>query len=525
MSRRFAAWCTLWALCIFSATATADDRPLSPAPNVANKVPQRFALIIGVNHSVDAGSAALRFADDDAAQYARLFASVGIATTVLTDLDPDSRRLFPDVALVAKPPTRTELTNAVQRIANDVAAARSNGNATSFFIIYAGHGNANAGVGYITLSDARLTGAALKSDILVPIAATTNHLIVDACYSFLLTARGPSGTRRPLSGFASVGVGFEELNTGLLLSTSSARESHEWDAIEGGIFSYQLRSGLSGAADADNDGLITYRELAAFIDRANAAIINPRFRPSAFIHGAKSNEPLFDLRSSQQNALIFSGAAPQHVVIEDTHGVKIAEFHRSATQTVRIARRGATDALYVTDVEHPAEYLIAASAAPTDIALQPPLPPRFVGRGAQHDILGRLFELPFDMAFASNYIMAADAQPTDVWVPATMQSDTPQKRRIIGGVLIGTGSLLVAVAAQQAWVARDLQHQITVKTSNFDVIAKNQQTRLHNRVTIAAGVGAAALIGSGLVLWLWPSSGAQPLFSANSIGLAASATF
>jgi hypothetical protein len=92
-------------------------------------------------------------------------------------------------------------------------------------------------------------------------------------------------------------------------------------------------------------------------------------------------------------------------------------------------------------------------------------------------------------------------------------------------VLIGTGGLLGAVAAQQAWVARDLQHQITVKTSNFDVVAKNQQTQLHNRVTVAAGVGAAALIGSGLVLWLWPSAGAQPIVSANSIGLAASATF
>ncbi|PIE19500.1 MAG: hypothetical protein CSA65_02390 [Proteobacteria bacterium] len=40
--------------------------------------------------------------------------------------------------------------------------------------------------------------------------------------------------------------------------------------------------GLDGAADANGDEQITYRELGAFVKRANASIPNDRFRPSIF---------------------------------------------------------------------------------------------------------------------------------------------------------------------------------------------------------------------------------------------------
>src|SRR5437762_3404086 len=71
---------------------------------------------------------------------------------------------------------------------------------------------------------------------------------------------------------------------GLLLSSSSHRESHEWDGFEAGVFSHEVRSGLYGAADADGDGEVTYREIAAFVARADAAIPNERFRPQVYAH-------------------------------------------------------------------------------------------------------------------------------------------------------------------------------------------------------------------------------------------------
>ena len=53
-------------------------------------------------------------------------------------------------------------------------------------MLYAGHGNVDEQSSYVTLEDARLSPKLLAQEILDPIAADANHLIVDACYSYLL---------------------------------------------------------------------------------------------------------------------------------------------------------------------------------------------------------------------------------------------------------------------------------------------------------------------------------------------------
>src|SRR5262249_1200161 len=69
---------------------------LIAAPAVAAPArPATFALIIGVNHSVDRDADPLRYADDDAAQYFELFRSLGARTYLLTDLDDGDRKLYP----------------------------------------------------------------------------------------------------------------------------------------------------------------------------------------------------------------------------------------------------------------------------------------------------------------------------------------------------------------------------------------------------------------------------------------------
>jgi len=74
-----------------------------------------------------------------------------------------------------------------------------------------------------------------------------------------------------------------------ILSTSSDRDSHEWERFQAGILSHELRSALRGAADANLDGVVTYRELGAFLVRANQAIVNRRYRPD-FMVRPPSNE-------------------------------------------------------------------------------------------------------------------------------------------------------------------------------------------------------------------------------------------
>ena len=71
--------------------------------------------------------------------------------------------------------------------------------------------------------------------IVARIPATRIHVIADACASYFLAyGRGPGGERRPLERFQDSPQLASDPRVGLLLSTSSARESHEWEGVPGG---------------------------------------------------------------------------------------------------------------------------------------------------------------------------------------------------------------------------------------------------------------------------------------------------
>ncbi len=252
-----------------------------------------FALIIGVNKSVDEDLQPLRYADDDAARYFELFRSLGDRTYLMTRPDDTTRRLHPQAAAEARQPGRESLQEAVRLLAADIERARKRRVRTTFYLVYAGHGNVKDNQGYISLEDARLTGRQILKDVVAAVRADQAHLVVDACHSFYLAyTRGPGGKRREIHGFSHVEELARNNQVGLLLSTSSARDSHEWEAFQAGVFSHEVRSGLYGAADADGDGRVSYREIAAFVERANAAIPNERFRPRIYARPPRDSDTL-----------------------------------------------------------------------------------------------------------------------------------------------------------------------------------------------------------------------------------------
>src|SRR5262249_47477151 len=107
----------IFALFLFaSSIASADASTADAEPAHAT-----FALIIGVNQSVDVGVATLRYADDDAARYLDLFRSLGARTYVLTRPDDNTKRVHPQVVAEALSPTQVELRRALASLAADVA--------------------------------------------------------------------------------------------------------------------------------------------------------------------------------------------------------------------------------------------------------------------------------------------------------------------------------------------------------------------------------------------------------------------
>ena len=473
---------------------------LAALPARAQEPHATFALIIGVNQSVDPELPALRYADDDAARYLDLFRTLGARTYLLARLDENTSRLHPQALAEAMLPRKEEFDRAVADLAQDVAHAKEQGVATEVFFVYAGHGNVRDGQGYISLEDARLTGRDLSRALLDQIPATRIHFIIDACYSFLVAyGRGPGGQRRPLEeGFSQAMQLSTDPRVGLLLSTSSARESHEWEGIQGGVFSHEVRSGLYGAADADGDGEVSYREIAAFVQRANAAIPNERFRPDVWARPPLGSGRLLDLHAGLAHRLEIDGEHAARYLLEDNRGVRLADFHNAQGQALTLVRPlTSAGMLYLRRISDEREFAIAPGPEVVAIAALTPQEPRVKGRGAAHEAFERLFELPFDRAFAEAFSLErpviAERARDPALAPAKI-AGLASYGLAVAGVAGGTWSYLATKSLGNA----------PANESQADAAARNQRISRGNTTTIAVFCVAGAAAVAGTVLMLVP---------------------
>jgi caspase domain-containing protein len=481
--------------CVLAAMLPAAMAAAAPATPT-----KTFALLVGVNRGMDAKVAPLRYADDDAVRYRDLFRAVGARTVTLASLDENTRRLHPDAASDVQPARLARLTAAVERLAREAAQARRIGARVAFYFVYAGHGRAEGGSGSIALEDADLGGADLLTRVIDKIAADENHVIVDACHSyFLVLGRGPGGSRRPMGGFVESGALAKRHDVGLLLSTSSARESHEWAAYQAGVFSQEVRSGLYGAADVDRDGLVSYAEIAAFVDRANAAIRNERYRPEVYGRPPARGHALIDLRPALSRRIEVAPGGG-HQFIEDTAGIRHADFHNDAT--VHLVRPG-EGRLYLRRKADDREIVLPPEVAVLSTAELPLQEPRSSARDAANDAFASLFAMPFGSATVSTYAFRDE--------PVITASASPPGGRswwTRAGTLVGLG-LGAAGLASGAWGAatlldaRSLHDGAGPMITQQDASALNREIGSRNRQgAVLLGVGIAAVAGGVLTLLL-----------------------
>ena len=484
--------CILAAAAVLSAALGASTTQTARASDDAH--PASFALIIGSNVSVDTNLAPLMYADDDAVLYQELFRVLGARTYLLTRLDENTRRLHPQAAAEAMEPRGAAFDRAVADLANDVAQARSRHVETVVYLVYAGHGNVRNGQGYLALEDRRVTGDDLTR-VVERVPATHIHIIADACASYFLAyGRGPGGERRPVQPFQDAPQLTHDPRVGLLLSTSSARESHEGVAFQAGVFSHEVRSGLYGAADADGDGEVSYREIAAFVSRANAAIPNDKFRPDILAHPPHDTDKLLDLRDKLQRRVDIDGAHAAHYWLEDARGVRLVDLNNAPHQPVRLVRP-ASGTVYVHRLGDDVEFTVPPS--PGEIALSDLTPnaPRVASRGAVGEALSLLFALPFDESVVNAYEEPVVEAPRPHHLAA---------RYVAGWASIGAGAAILATGSVLSVMAKNAERaQMIWHTPQTVVVARNSEIQ---NLDIGAGVayavgGVAAGVGLGLLLW------------------------
>jgi hypothetical protein len=296
--------------------------------------PFRAAVVVGVNEAFDDSQADLRYADDDAARYAELLAGQVEHLELLTVLDAESQELFPEAARQARLPDAAGLDAALTRLRALADGARALGRRAELYFVYVGHGRVRGGEGEVRLLGGALSRTHLTEAVLADRHFDRKHLMVDACSAYLLVnARGESD--------AEVDAAFERFlegqtldrfpDVGAVLATSGAGPTHEWSRYQGGVFSHELRSALTGAADADDDGKVGYGEVEAFLAAANLEVPALKGRPKVFVRAPRIERAaaLVEL-DAQLPALELPAELAGHYVLEDARGLRYAELHKEA---------------------------------------------------------------------------------------------------------------------------------------------------------------------------------------------------
>ncbi len=299
---------------------------LSLAVAATAPVEDAVVLVIGNNRSLDGGRPDLRYADDDALKYAAVFEAILPAPTLelLTRPDSESERLFPD-ARITGAPTHEHVTAAADRLAGVVERSRTQGRRSVLYLTFAGHGDQRKGKGYLELEDRELSGAELAA-LIDRVGADTTHLLLDSCNSyFVVHPRRPGGRVWSSASEGSTGPLAGRSDIGVFLSTSAEAQVFEWSHLQSGIFSHAVRSGLSGAADQDLDGKVTYRELDAWVTVATGDFDNSLYQPHLFVR-APEDQVLADLSAAPGLKVTLSGFTSQ-VTVRDARGVRLLDVH------------------------------------------------------------------------------------------------------------------------------------------------------------------------------------------------------
>ncbi len=359
-------------------------------PLFAGAAPARFAVVIGNNRPASAGEVTLRYADDDAAATHRLLTEAGVHSVLLTTLDNETQRIDGTIRPDG-PATWTALNATLDGFFDKL---RSSADGGELLLFYSGHGDVAHGEGYVMLEDRRLTRRLLYQ-LLARSPAQHNHVIIDACKSYFLAfERGPGGERSDYThAFNDAQVPARLGNTGFILSTSSDRDSHEWERFQAGIFSHEIRSALRGAADLDGNGRISYAELGAFLTTANEGIHNRRYRPDFAIRPPARALDTELLSWSGEVALRVSGELG-HLYVESGSGDRLLDAHASTNQTLAL-RLPRERPLFIRRADDTVEYKLN-DLAPTRLAALTGYGTQTTRRGAVHLAFEQLFVVPFD---------------------------------------------------------------------------------------------------------------------------------
>ena len=403
-------------LALVALLAAAAGAPAAPAgEGVA-----RYVVAVGYNGAGEEGRRPLRFSDDDAARFYLQVLPTAERGWLLTSFDPESARAFVDLTDISRPPSRAELARVLGELAWSLREDERKGRETELVFYFAGHGDVDAGgEGYLVFADGAFTRDDLETQVVGGSHADTNHVVLDACASYFMVARGDKTSGKKALSPAlldvlrgpSLTAQEAALRTGVLVSTSDAAEVHETAEVGGGVFSYLLRSALAGGADVDGDGDVEYAEAASFIASASAAIEDPRARLKVFAKAPmqRPHAALVDFKGAAVDRfLAVEEGDARKVELLDARGVPYAEVHAGKGHGTRLALVG--NPFFIVRIGKREAVLVprrAGAYSLSSLDFQDATEPQSRGQGS----FAGLFRSPFDRSFVEGYVAQSSLLP------------------------------------------------------------------------------------------------------------------
>lgn len=469
---------------------------LRPGLLFAEGHPRIYGLVIGHNGAGDTNKPALRYADDDAVKNAQLLKEMGAKYVLLTQLDADSQQQYPNITATA--PDLAAVHKAVaelnRKMEQEKTAAPSH-----LFLFYSGHGDVQNNEGYVQLRDQQWSRQQFI-DLLSSIQADAVHVVVDACKSFYFVFERGQQRRPAQKPFLYEQPSKLPAHVGFILSTSSAQQSHEWEAIQSGVFSHEVRSAMRGAADLNADGAISYQELSLFVYVANKTIPNPRYRPALFARGP-GGAPLETSRlitlPKNDTWLEIGPGIEQHFYLETASGIRVADLHPAKTLVVRL-QLPLSRPLFLRAAQSDTEYRIDQEKA-VYLAELVPSTSTSVARGSEEEAFAKIFETALstqqNQAYQQHLKHQGRAQQHQTGVPSWMQPATI----VASAGLLAVGGTCTAVA-----LAKNLG--TTEQTDNRTRLETNGHIDVFNGLALAFYGAAIASAAAALAIALTNSA-------------------
>jgi hypothetical protein len=417
---------------------------------------------------------------------------------------------------------------------------RRAGHVSTLLLFYSGHGSRGADrAPSLALLDGPLTQAVLYDEVLARLPARYVHLLVDACHAEAVVrprdaqAETVAVTPADAAAYASRTTLARFPSVGAIIATTTTAQSHEWDVYQRGVFSYQVLSGLRGAADVNHDQVIEYSELYAFLSAANRNVSDSRARLAVVARppALDRRAPLVNLAALRRSTLLRLGAqagtGPRRFYVEDQRGNRIADVHAEHGVTLALAIPAAgTSYLRTPSGEATLEPTTGRRIDLAGITLRPS---SSRARGAMDMALRRgLFSEPFGPAYYSGFVDRLEdfiAVPLDTARETAPALDLPEPTpdRTLAWTAYGSAGALAAGAVVFSVLASRASNDYDAATTQARAIEASDRFGTHRTLAITTAAGAA--IGAALGTWLLVRTPSARVLPGPGTGLALALTW